>query len=70
VNLRADPPLDERDAVVVGRALELAIGSLATRSPAATSEWRRAAAREAVEGELEDARYAPSPRSTRGATRA
>lgn len=39
-----------------------------------TSAWRRAAVAEAVEDELERslpaAGYAPSPRSTRGATRA
>ena len=70
MDLRADPPLEERDAAVIGRALEIGIGSLATRSSSATSEWRRTAAREAVEGEPEDAGYALSPRSTRGATRA
>jgi hypothetical protein len=70
MDLRADPPLEEREAAVVSRVLEMGIGSLATQSPPAASEWRRAAAREAVEGEPEDARYALSPRSTRGATRA
>jgi len=33
-------------------------------------EWRRVATREGVDNEPELARYARSPRSTRGATRA
>jgi hypothetical protein len=34
------------------------------------SPWSRAAVREAVDNEPRTSRYAPSPRSTRGATRA
>lgn len=39
-------------------------------SEAYASPWRRRAALEAVDNEPEPTRYARSPRSTRGATRA
>ena len=40
------------------------------RSPRYTDSWRYAALREGVERDEDEAGYAPSPRSTRGATRA
>jgi hypothetical protein len=67
--LEVDPPVAdaEREALVV--ALRRVGVGLERRSPSHDSAWRQAAAREAVDPEPGE-RYAPSPRSTRGATRA
>jgi hypothetical protein len=71
VEIDAMPRLTATEDTALRRAFALA-GVRLDRAPAAyTSEWRRAAACEAVGGELSaPRRYAPSPRSTRGATRA
>ena len=64
------PSAAARDVAVVRSALE-AVGipvDPAFRRP--LSAWARAALREAVENEPVGPRYAPSPRNTRGATRA
>jgi hypothetical protein len=55
------------------RALETALGAAGirtVRSPRYLDAWRTAALREGVERDEPEAGYAPSPRSTRGATRA
>ena len=53
--------------------LETALGAAGMRtmrSPRYADSWRNAALREGVERDEPEAGYAPSPRSTRGATRA
>jgi hypothetical protein len=63
--IRVEPPLGEHEEL----ALQLALGAIPLR---AREAWSSAAAREAVENDPADVdpRYALSPRSTRGATRA
>jgi hypothetical protein len=65
--IRVEPPLGEHEEL----ALRLALGGAAVPL-LARGAWSSAAAREAVENDPADAdpRYALSPRSTRGATRA
>ncbi len=62
------PPVDESTAQALDTALR-AIGIDSQSVRAYDDAWRRAALHEGVEDEA-DAGYAPSPRSTRGATRA
>ena len=69
VKLTVVPPIDDS----VRRALETALGAAGirtVRSPRYADSWRNAALREGVERDEPEAGYAPSPRSTRGATRA
>ena len=62
------PPLGEAELRALSYALER-VGVRSDGQPEAyRSAWRRAALREATANEPR--RYAPSPRSTRGATRA
>jgi hypothetical protein len=64
-------PRDAAAQAVLDAALELARLDLDRPTAASSSPWRRAALDEAVERDPNaDERYAPSPRSTRGATRA
>ena len=65
------PPLGPAEQQVVTIGLARAGMRLDGVHVAYASAWRRAAAREAVDSTPPaPARYAPSPRSTRGATRA
>lgn len=64
------PPLGERERRAVGHALAGLGVRLDGLPPAYLSPWRHTAAREAISSEPEEERYALSPRSTRGATRA
>ena len=65
------PPVSEHELLAIRAALEAAGTTRgASRVCPARSAWSAAAAQEAVEGEPRAAGYAPSPRSTRGATRA
>jgi hypothetical protein len=69
MELSVVPSIDDS----VRRALETALGAAGIRtmrSPQYTEAWRSAALREGVERDEPEAGYAPSPRSTRGATRA
>lgn len=63
------PPLREPEQQAVRQALERAGVRLDGQPEAYRSAWRRAALREGTDAEPVP-RYAPSPRSTRGATRA
>ena len=56
---------DERSRPRLGAA-----GIRTVRSPRYADSWRTAALREGVERDEPESGYAPSPRSTRGATRA
>jgi len=64
------PRPSEAEVVAIERGLLLAGVRLVEVQPAFLSPWRRAAAREAVEPLPLRSFYAPSPRKTRGATRA
>ena len=69
VELSVTPAVDD----ATERALHSALGSVGASTPrvqAYESAWRQAALSEGVERGDADAGYAPSPRSTRGATRA
>ena len=70
MGLTATPPLDasEREAVI--RAVLNGAGEVHARPPAYRSGWGRAGRVEATEAWPSEERYALSPRSTRGATRA
>jgi hypothetical protein len=68
--LQVTPPLPDAERQAVGHALERAGIWLDARPAAYASPWWRTAALEAVDNAPVPARYAPSPRSTRGATRA
>lgn len=70
VELDVAPPLPEAERQAVRNALVRAGIQLDGTPDAYGNAWRRAAAREAVESEPAPGRYARSPRSTRGATRA
>ncbi len=70
MELEAIPTLSEHGLALVGRALASARAGFAATNSGYDSAWRRAAAREAVDRQPAVVRYAPSPRSTRGATRA
>lgn len=64
------PVPSEPDLAAIRRALARAGIRPDGQSEAYSSEWRLAAAREATDNQPAAARFAPSPRSTRGATRA
>jgi hypothetical protein len=66
MELSVSPPVDDR----TDRALRTVLGVDTTRVRAYDDAWRRAALREGVERDDAEVGYAPSPRSTRGATRA
>lgn len=68
--LEAIPPLDDSELAAIRVALTRAGVRLDGQPPVYTSRWRRSAVREAVDNEPEIVRYARSPRSTPGATRA
>jgi hypothetical protein len=70
MRLEVDPPVSSAERAAVVLALVRA-GVPLQESPAGyLSRWWWTAAREAVENEPARVRYALSPRSTRGATRA
>lgn len=62
-------PLGDDERRALERALEEAGVGVQEQPQPYGSAWRQTAAREAIDGEPLDG-YAPSPRSTRGATRA
>lgn len=69
--LEVTPELGHAEREALRAALDRAGVSLESRpSRGYESAWRRAALREGVEDEPVAQRYARSPRSTRGATRA
>jgi hypothetical protein len=70
MELHSAPPLTEDEQVAVQAALARAGVHIDGRPESYRSSWRRAAVREAVDAQPTLARYARSPRSTRGATRA
>lgn len=80
MRLEVSPPLGDSELAAIRVALARADVCLDDQPAVYTSNWRRAALREALDGdsghelelepELELERYTPSPRSTRGATRA
>jgi hypothetical protein len=63
------PPVPESESAALHRALATLGVRLDGQPEAYRSAWRRTALREATDNEPVP-RYAPSPRSTRGATRA
>jgi hypothetical protein len=64
------PRSRDDELAVIRVALERAGLRLDEHPEVYANSWRSAALREAVDDELEMIPYAPSPRSTRGATRA
>jgi hypothetical protein len=68
--LEITPELADAEREALRAALGKAGVSLEPRPHGYDSAWRRAALREAVDDGLVAQRYARSPRSTRGATRA
>jgi hypothetical protein len=69
VELTVSPPVDDPTE----RALNTALRAIEVDTPrvrAYDDAWRRAALHEGVEGDDAEVGYVPSPRSTRGATRA
>lgn len=70
MRLDAIPPLADSELAAIRVALARADVRLDGRPPVYTSKWRQVAVREAVDHEPELVRYARSPRSTPGATRA
>jgi hypothetical protein len=69
MELSVSPPVADSTEHALRDALRT-IGVDTPRARAYEDAWRRAALQEGVEGDDADVRYAPSPRSTRGATRA
>ncbi len=69
MGIEVAPPLGEAELRALSYALERAGVRLDGRPEAYRSAWRRTALREATDNEPVP-RYALSPRSTRGATRA
>jgi hypothetical protein len=69
VDLDSTPPLDAAVRRAIFAAFEEA-GVHTSGTLAYDDAWRRAALREAVEGDEPELGYALSPRSTLGATRA
>jgi hypothetical protein len=63
------PPVSEGESAALRRGLTTLGVRLDGQPEAYRSAWRRTALREATDSEPVP-RYAPSPRSTRGATRA
>jgi hypothetical protein len=72
VQIEVDPQLDGALVAALEPFLLRALHRRKDVHPALASSWRRAAARESVENDpfSRSRRYALSPRSTRGATRA
>ena len=70
MELETTPELTERELAVVQRALATVQAELVMTPAGYSSAWKRAAAREAIDRQPAVVRYARSPRSTRGATRA
>jgi len=70
MTLEIAPPLPEAERNALSHALERAGIRLDSRPEAYASAWWRTAAQEGVDNLPVPTRYAPSPRSTRGATRA
>lgn len=70
LELEAIPPLSDGELAAIRLALVRAAVPLDGQPPVYTSKWRRVAVREAVDKEPAVVRYARSPRSTPGATRA
>jgi hypothetical protein len=70
VELETTPALSEPESTVLRRAIESVQAGFVTSHPGYESAWRKTATREAADRLPAVARYAPSPRSTRGATRA
>jgi hypothetical protein len=68
--LEIRPPLGDGELKAIQTALARAGLRLAEEPAAYAAGWRRAALREAVDDKSERVRYTPSPRRTRGATRA
>lgn len=68
--IRVRPDVDELALAALERGLAAAGVRLDGDGRAPASAWLRTARREAVEKEPAPVRYARSPRSTRGATRA
>lgn len=68
--LDVDPPVSDAELVVLRRALASSGLRLDVTPPAFSSAWLKSALREGVESSPSARRYALSPRSTRGATRA
>lgn len=68
--LEITPHLGDAEREALRVALDRAGVSLEPRPRGDESAWRRAGSREAVDNEPAAQRYARSPRSTRGATRA
>jgi hypothetical protein len=71
MRLEVDPPVSDDQLAVLHRALASSGLRLDGTPPAFSSAWLKSAFREGVESAFSPARrYALSPRSTRGATRA
>lgn len=70
MRIEVRPALSDAEQAVLLRGLNAAGVRVGTGFDAQTALWQRAAAREAVDRQPSPARYACSPRSTRGATRA
>jgi hypothetical protein len=68
--LEVQPPLPEAERRALRDALARSGIRIDSVSEAFTAAWFRAAVREAVDRSPAAGRYAPSPRRTRGATRA
>jgi hypothetical protein len=64
------PPISVSERAALDRALVRAGIRVEAASEALSSPWLRKGVSEAVDRQPPVARYAPSPRSTRGATRA
>lgn len=69
MDVRTDPPLDESEQRALIGALERAGVPVDGAPEQYRSAWRAAGLRDALEPDEAES-YAPSPRSTRGATRA
>jgi hypothetical protein len=70
VDVEVAPPVGEAERQALSHALERAGIRLDGRPEAYASAWWRTAAQESVDNVPAPVRYALSPRSTRGATRA
>lgn len=70
MQLEAIPPLADSELAAIRVALARSGLRFDGQPPIYTSKWRQVALREAVDEEPEIGRYARSPRSTPGATRA
>ena len=70
MRVEAIPPLADSELAAIRVALARADVGLDEQPRVYASKWRKAAVREAADNEPETVRYARSPRSTPGATRA